>query len=125
MKETDEASKERLEVLRRDIAAAQEDLDKRKAEWQNEKDAIVNVQELKSELEGAQLEEERATREGDLVKASEIRYARIPDLQRRLHAAEEALNVKQAGRRHSRRRRCPTTRSPRSCPPGRASPCRR
>ena len=95
MKETDEASKERLEVLRRDIAAAQEDLDKRKAEWQNEKDAIVNVQELKSELEGAQLEEERATREGDLVKASEIRYARIPDLQRRLHAAEEALNVKQ------------------------------
>ena len=95
MKETDEASKERLEVLRRDIAAAQEDLDKRKAEWQNEKDAIVNVQELKSELEGAQLEEERATREGDLVKASEIRYARIPDLQRRLHDAEEALNVKQ------------------------------
>ena len=95
MKETDEASKERLETLRRDIAAAQEDLDKRKAEWQNEKDAIVNVQELKSELEGAQLEEERATREGDLVKASEIRYARIPDLQRRLHAAEEALNVKQ------------------------------
>ena len=82
-------------MLRRDIAAAQEDLDKRKAEWQNEKDAIVNVQELKSELEGAQLEEERATREGDLVKASEIRYARIPDLQRRLHAAEEALNVKQ------------------------------
>ena len=95
MKETDEASKERLEALRRDIAAAQEDLDKRKAEWQNEKDAIVNVQELKSELEGAQLEEERATREGDLVKASEIRYARIPDLQRRLHDAEEALNVKQ------------------------------
>ena len=38
-------------------AAAQEDLDKRKAEWQNEKDAIVNVQELKSELEGAQLED--------------------------------------------------------------------
>ena len=48
MKETDEASKERLEVLRRDIAAAQEDLDKRKAEWQNEKDAIVNVQELRA-----------------------------------------------------------------------------
>ena len=95
MKESDQASQERLEALRREIATAQEDLDKRKAEWQNEKDAIVNVQELKSELEGAQLEEERATREGDLVKASEIRYARIPDLQRRLHDAEEALNVKQ------------------------------
>ena len=95
MKESDEASQERLEALRRDIAAAQEALDKQKAEWQNEKDAIENVQNLKSELEGAQLEEERATREGDLVKASEIRYARIPELQQRLHAAEEALNVKQ------------------------------
>ena len=95
MKESDEASKERLEALRRDIAAAQESLDKQKAEWQNEKDAIENVQNLKSELEGAQLEEERATREGDLVKASELRYARIPALQQQLHAAEEALNVKQ------------------------------
>ncbi|HIY83895.1 ATP-dependent Clp protease ATP-binding subunit [Rubneribacter sp.] len=95
MKESDEASQERLEALRRDIAAAREALDKQKAEWQNEKDAIENVQNLKSELEGAQLEEERATREGDLVKASEIRYARIPELQQRLHAAEEALNVKQ------------------------------
>ncbi|HJH42338.1 MAG TPA: AAA family ATPase, partial [Rubneribacter badeniensis] len=95
MKESDEASKERLEALRRDIAAAQESLDKQKAEWQNEKDTIENVQNLKSELEGAQLEEERATREGDLVKASELRYARIPALQQQLHAAEEALNVKQ------------------------------
>ena len=95
MKENDEASQERLETLRRDIAAAQEDLDKRKAEWQNEKDAIESVQNLKSILEGAQLEEERATREGDLSKASELRYARIPELQRRLHEAEEALNVKQ------------------------------
>ena len=74
MKESDVASKERLEALRRVIAAAQESLDKQKAEWQNEKDAIENVQNLKSELEGAQLEEERATREGDLVKASELRY---------------------------------------------------
>ena len=95
MKESDDASKERLEALRRDIAAAREDLDSRKAEWQNEKDVIENVQNLKAELEGAQLEEERATREGDLSRASEIRYARIPDLQRRLHEAEETLNLKQ------------------------------
>ncbi|BAK45858.1 ATP-dependent chaperone ClpB [Eggerthella sp. YY7918] len=95
MKESDDASKERLEALRRDIAAAREDLDKRKAEWQNEKDVIESVQLLKGELEGAQMEEERATREGDLSKASELRYARIPELQRRLHEAEETLNVKQ------------------------------
>ncbi len=95
MKESDDASKERLETLRRDIASAQEDLDRRKAEWQNEKDAIEDVQNLKADLDAAQLEEERATREGDLSKASEIRYARIPDLQRQLREAEEALNVKQ------------------------------
>ena len=69
MKETDMASQERLEKLRHDIAAAQESLDSQKAEWQNEKDAIEDVQNLKAELEGAQLEEERATREGDLVNA--------------------------------------------------------
>ena len=95
MKEEDQPSKERLEALRQDIATAREALDKRKAEWQNEKDAIVNVQNLKADLEGAQLEEERATREGDLSKASELRYARIPELQRSLHEAEEMLNVRQ------------------------------
>ncbi len=95
MKESDEASKERLEALRKDIAAAKESLDKRKAEWRNEKDVIENVQTLKAQLEEAQNEEARATREGDLAKASEIRYARIPDLQARLAQAEEDLNVRQ------------------------------
>ncbi len=95
MKETDEVSKERLETLRREIAAAQEDLDKRKAEWQNEKDAIVNMQNLKSELDEAQLDEERATREGDLSRASELRYARIPELEQQLSDAEEVIRAKQ------------------------------
>ncbi|MGI6105220.1 MAG: ATP-dependent chaperone ClpB [Raoultibacter sp.] len=95
MKEEDEPSKERLEILRQEIAAAQESLDKHKAEWQNEKDVIVSVQELKTDLEAAQLEEERATREGDLSKASELRYARIPELQAKLDEAERALNEKQ------------------------------
>ncbi len=95
MKESDEASAERLEKLRHDIAAAREALDAQKAEWQNEKDVIVNVQNLKAELESAQLDEERATRAGDLSLASEIRYARIPELQQQLHRAEEALKLKQ------------------------------
>ncbi|MEY8562749.1 ATP-dependent chaperone ClpB [Eggerthellaceae bacterium 3-80] len=94
-KESDDVSKERLESLRKEIATAKEALDKRKAEWRNEKDAIEFVQNLKADLEGAQLEEERATREGDLVKASEIRYARIPELQQKLAAAEHDLNVRQ------------------------------
>ena len=95
MKETDMASQERLEKLRHDIASAQESLDAQKAEWQNEKDAIVGVQNLKAELESAQLDEERATREGNLQLASEIRYSRIPQLQQQLHVAEEAVKMKQ------------------------------
>ena len=95
MKETDDVSRERLEHLRKEIADAQDALSKRKAEWQNEKDVIENVQTLKADLEVAQTDEERATREGDLVKASEIRYGRIPDLQRKLQEAERALNEKQ------------------------------
>ena len=95
MKESDDASKERLEALRRDIASAQEDLDRRKAEWRNEKDVIENVQTLKADLESAQAEEERVTREGDLSRASELRYSTIPELQQRLKTAEETLVGKQ------------------------------
>ncbi len=95
MKETDAASKERLEALRREIASAQESLDARKAEWQNEKDVIESVQGLKAELESMQMEEERATREGDLSHASELRYSKIPQLKARLEQAEAALNAKQ------------------------------
>ncbi len=95
MKESDEASAERLEKLRRDIADARDALDKQKAAWQNEKDVIVGVQNLKAELDSAQLEEERATREGDLMLASEIRYGRIPQLQQQLHEAEEHLKINQ------------------------------
>lgn len=95
MKEKDDASKKRLEDLRQEIASAQDDLTKKKAEWQNEKDVIVNVQNLKSDLETAQKEEEWATREGDLAKASEIRYSKIPQLQQKLEEAEKTLKDSQ------------------------------
>ena len=96
-KESDEASKERLENLRRDMAAAQEDLAARTAEWQNERGVIEDVQNLKAELDAAQAEEERAIREGDLSRASELRYATIPQLQQRLAKAEEQLSEDQEG----------------------------
>ena len=121
MKETDMASQERLEKLRHDIAAAQESLDSQKAEWQNEKDAIVGVQNLKAELESAQLDEERATREGNLQLASEIRYSRIPQLQQQLHVAEEAVKMKQQDGAILKEE-VPKRRSPPLWPPGRASP---
>ena len=95
MKETDQPSKERLEALRKEISAAQEALDKQKAMWKNEKDVIVGVQNLKADIEAAQLDEERATREGDLARASELRYGTIPSLQAQLADAEAMLENRQ------------------------------
>ena len=95
MKEEDEASKERLKTLRKEIAQTQEKLDGMKANWQNEKSAIDKVQDLKSQIEDAKTEMERVTREGNLARASELRYATIPTLQKQYDAAEKALNAKQ------------------------------
>ncbi len=91
MKETDDASKERLETLRQEIAEVQEKLNVQKAGWLNQKGAIDRVQELKGQLDDARGEEERATREGDLARASELRYARIPELERQVQEAEAEI----------------------------------
>ena len=95
MKEEDAASHERLETLRGEIATTRERLDGMKANWENEKGAIDRVQDLKSQIEEARTEMERVTREGDLARASELRYATIPALQREYEAAEAALTAKQ------------------------------
>ncbi len=94
MKEKDSATSERLETLRKEIANAKERLDAQRAEWLSEKDLIVSVQSLKSELDAAISDEERATREGDLSRASELRYATIPQLRDKLDEAEKVLNEK-------------------------------
>ena len=94
-KEEDDVSKERLETLRKEIATTQEKLDGMKAKWQNEKRAIDQVQDLKKQIADAKGEEERATRAGDLARASELRYSTIPTLQRQYEQAEAALNAKQ------------------------------
>ena len=93
MKETDDASKERLEALRQEIAEVQEKLNVQKAGWLNQKNAIDHVQELKSQLDEAKSEEERATRNGDLGRASELRYSVIPGLQQQIQDSEAALEA--------------------------------
>jgi ATP-dependent Clp protease ATP-binding subunit ClpB len=95
MKEDDVASVERLATLRKEIANTRERLDGMKAKWQNEKGAIDHVQELKGKIDDAKGAEERATREGDLRKASELRYSTIPALQAEYDAAEAELSAKQ------------------------------
>ena len=93
MKETDEASTERLEALRQEIAEVQEKLNVQKAGWLNQKNAIDEVQQLKSQLDDARSEEERATREGDLARASELRFSVIPGLEQRVKEGEAAIEA--------------------------------
>ena len=96
MKESDDLSKQRLEELRGEIAEQQQELDKQKAQWSNEKDAIKHVQELKAQLDEAKLEEERYTREGNLSAASEVRFGKIPSLQKELGDATNLLEQNQS-----------------------------
>ena len=91
MKEEDELSKERLEDLRKQIASAQEALDQKKAVWQNEKDAIGKVQELKSKIDQAKVEAQLAENDNNLARASELRYGVIPSLTNQLNESVAAM----------------------------------
>ncbi|WP_430334114.1 ATP-dependent chaperone ClpB [Rhodococcus sp. ACT016] len=86
-KETDAASKDRLVKLREELADDREKLRQLTARWQNEKNAIDSVREVKEQLEALRGEEERAERDGDLGKVAELRYGRIPELEKQLEAA--------------------------------------
>ncbi|MEC3958562.1 ATP-dependent chaperone ClpB [Nocardia sp. CDC153] len=87
-KETDEASKARLEKLRSELADDREKLNQLMTRWQNEKQAIDAVSVLKEQLESLKGESERAERDGDYNKAAELRYGRIPKLEKELAEAE-------------------------------------
>ena len=86
-KEEDAASVERLEKLRAELADYKEKLAELTTRWQNEKSAIDIVRELKEQLDTLRGEADRAERDGDLAKASELRYGRIPELEKKLDAA--------------------------------------
>ena len=96
MKESDEASKERLEALRQEIATVQEQLNVQKADWLNQKNAIDHIQELKSRIDDAKGELERATRDGNFERAGELRYSVIPSLEAERSQAEAALEEQKA-----------------------------
>jgi ATP-dependent Clp protease ATP-binding subunit ClpB len=96
-KEHDPASAERLEKLREEMAVLNEKLSGLKAQWLSEKELIDDVQRLNAELDQGRGESERAERDGDLQRAAEIRYARIPDLERQLEAASLRLKEMQSG----------------------------
>ena len=96
MKESDDASKERLETLRQEIAEVQEKLNVQKAGWLNQKNAIDHVQDLKSRIDDAKGELERVTRDGNFERAGELRYSVIPSLEREIVDAEAGLEAQKA-----------------------------
>src|SRR3954451_19053767 len=83
-KEKDPASKERLKKLEKELAELKEKSNALKAEWQKEKAQIGEQAKLKEELDQVRTELERAQRRGELAKASEIQYGRIPELEKKL-----------------------------------------
>ncbi|MGH9232649.1 MAG: ATP-dependent Clp protease ATP-binding subunit [Acidimicrobiales bacterium] len=93
-KETDEASVERLANLDEELANLREQRDSMLAHWNNEKEAIDQIRELKEQLETLRAEAERET---DLEKAAEIRYGRLPELERQVDAATARLEELQSG----------------------------
>ena len=98
-KEKDDVSKERLKKLERDLADLKERSARLKAQWQNEKASISAVSVINSQIEDSKLEQEQAQRNGDLNTAAQIQYGRIPDLQKKLAAAQKVLHERPAAQR--------------------------
>jgi ATP-dependent Clp protease ATP-binding subunit ClpB len=89
-KETDKASKDRLEALEEDLANLEEQSAELTARWQGEKEKIAGEAKLKEALDHARMELEQAQRAGDLAKAGELQYGTIPGLEKQLAEAESA-----------------------------------
>ena len=89
-KETDASSKERLDRLTGDIETTEREYADLEEVWNSEKAAVNGTQQIKEELEGARLAFETAQRGGDLQRMAELRYGRIPELEKRLGDAAEA-----------------------------------
>ncbi len=88
-KETDQLSQEHLAEIQKELSDMREEFKAKKAQWDNEKDAIGKVQQLRADLEQANAELEKAQREYDLNKAAELQYGKIPGLRKALEAEEQ------------------------------------
>ena len=94
-KETDVASRDRLEKLREELANERETLTQLKTRWQNEKSSIDDVRVVREELDQLRTESDKAEREGDYGRVAELRYGRIPELEKQLAEAESAVEESQ------------------------------
>jgi len=97
VKEKDEASRERLDTLRRELADLREKSKGLRAQWEAEKESIGKLQKLREQIEQTKVEVERAERAYDLNKAAELKYGRLTQLESQLAAAEKAERSAGAG----------------------------
>jgi ATP-dependent Clp protease ATP-binding subunit ClpB len=97
LKERDKAAVERREALEREIATLREKSGGMKAQWQAEKAALEEMKQLKEQIETVRAEIDQATRRGDLQRAAELRYSKLPELERRLAEDERRLQEVQKG----------------------------
>ena len=88
-KEKDEQSQKRLAEIQKEIAEMQSKFNEMKAKWENEKDAISKVQKIREEIEKVNSEIENAERNYELNKAAELKYGKLPELQKELKKEEE------------------------------------
>ena len=95
-KETDQASKDRLGKLEKDLADLKEQDTELRSHWEQEKEAIQAGRQLKEQLEKVRLEVEQAQRSGDYAKASELQYGRVPELETKIKSFESRLQGLQA-----------------------------
>ena len=93
-KETDALSQSRLRDLEKELAELQDKFHSMKAKWENEKNAIGKVQSLREQIEQTNADIEKAQREYDLNKAAELKYGKLPGLQKQLEAEEKLANEK-------------------------------
>jgi ATP-dependent Clp protease ATP-binding subunit ClpB len=97
-KETDSASKERLAKLEKELADFKATADALKARWQNEKQAVQQLQSLREQLEETKRNIELAERQYDLNRAAELKYGKLPELEKKLKAEEERIKQGSASR---------------------------
>ena len=91
-KEEDHLSKERLETLQKDLAEIKDEFNNRKAQWENEKASVDKLSKIREEIEKMNNEIQIAQREGNLEKAAELSYGKLPELRRQLENEEAIVN---------------------------------
>ena len=90
-KEKDEASKKRLQAVNEELANLREKRDQLRAKWLAEKEAIQKIREIKAQIDQVKIEMEQAERAGDLNKVAELRYGKLPELERQLEEENKRL----------------------------------